>query len=243
VRFSAAPRMWRARPRPSSSPRRACRHSSASSTRLFALPRYAAENRLPPHEVDGLCAGFFFARTERPPAFAAWRAGRACRRNTSSAACCHFSSNFRSDRGEIDLIVRDQDCLVFVEGDPCPRRLDPAPLPRWTLANAVLLSHAAFTTELPNPEVEDSAVALWSFARTRGELGFVLCLPRFNSRHPIAIGCVEKTRLSQCRIKERTARKPPPSCPPRSRPTPAATGFDGSATASRYRPAEQQTIP
>jgi putative endonuclease len=39
----------------------------------------------------------------------------AARRHLQQAGLKFLTANFRSDRGEIDLIFRDNDCLVFVE--------------------------------------------------------------------------------------------------------------------------------
>ena len=40
---------------------------------------------------------------------------RAARAHLVKHGLKFLTSNFRTDRGEIDLIMRDQDCLVFVE--------------------------------------------------------------------------------------------------------------------------------
>ena len=40
---------------------------------------------------------------------------RAARRHLKRRGMKFLAANFRSERGEIDLILRDQDCLVFVE--------------------------------------------------------------------------------------------------------------------------------
>jgi putative endonuclease len=40
---------------------------------------------------------------------------RAARKHLKKLGLKFLTANFRSDRGEIDLIFRDQDCLVFVE--------------------------------------------------------------------------------------------------------------------------------
>ena len=40
---------------------------------------------------------------------------RAARRHLRGRGLKFLTANFRSDRGEIDLIFRDADCLVFVE--------------------------------------------------------------------------------------------------------------------------------
>jgi putative endonuclease len=40
---------------------------------------------------------------------------RAAKKHLQKAGLKFLVANFRSDRGEIDLVCRDQDCLVFVE--------------------------------------------------------------------------------------------------------------------------------
>jgi putative endonuclease len=40
---------------------------------------------------------------------------RAARRQLRAAGLKFLTANFRSPRGEIDLVFRDRDCLVFVE--------------------------------------------------------------------------------------------------------------------------------
>lgn len=40
---------------------------------------------------------------------------RAARRQLQKLGLKFLTANFRSDRGEIDLVFRDRDCLVFVE--------------------------------------------------------------------------------------------------------------------------------
>lgn len=40
---------------------------------------------------------------------------RAARKYLKRLGLKFLTANFRSDRGEIDLVFRDQDCLVFVE--------------------------------------------------------------------------------------------------------------------------------
>ncbi len=80
---------------------------------------------------------------------------RAARKHLQRAGLKFLTANFRSDRGEIDLIFRDQKCLVFVE---VKTRSDET----WTLpATAVdadrrrALSLAAFDylRLLGNPEI------------------------------------------------------------------------------------------
>ena len=58
----------------------------------------------------------FFARTERPLHLQRGALGeRAARQHLQRHGLKFLTANFRSARGEIDLIFRDQDCLVFVE--------------------------------------------------------------------------------------------------------------------------------
>ncbi len=40
---------------------------------------------------------------------------RAAKRQLQKLGLKYLTANFRSDRGEIDLIFRDRDCLVFIE--------------------------------------------------------------------------------------------------------------------------------
>jgi putative endonuclease len=40
---------------------------------------------------------------------------RAAKKHLQKHGLKYLTANFRSDRGEIDLVFRDQDCLVFVE--------------------------------------------------------------------------------------------------------------------------------
>jgi putative endonuclease len=57
-----------------------------------------------------------FARTEQPLHLRRGALGeRAARKHLQRHGLKFLTANFRSDRGEIDLIFRDQDCLVFVE--------------------------------------------------------------------------------------------------------------------------------
>ena len=58
----------------------------------------------------------FFARTERPLHLQRGALGeRAAQKHLQRQGLKFLTANFRSARGEIDLIFRDQDCLVFVE--------------------------------------------------------------------------------------------------------------------------------
>jgi putative endonuclease len=57
-----------------------------------------------------------FARAERPLHLRRGALGeRAARKHLQRHGLKFLTANFRSDRGEIDLIFRDRDCLVFVE--------------------------------------------------------------------------------------------------------------------------------
>lgn len=51
-----------------------------------------------------------------PPHLRVGRLGeRAARKHLKRQGLKFLTANFRSDRGEIDLIFRDRDCLIFVE--------------------------------------------------------------------------------------------------------------------------------
>jgi putative endonuclease len=58
----------------------------------------------------------FFARTDLPDHLRRGVLGeRAAQSHLQQLGLKFLTANFRSQRGEIDLIFRDQDCLVFVE--------------------------------------------------------------------------------------------------------------------------------
>jgi putative endonuclease len=58
----------------------------------------------------------FFQKRVRPESHRRGALGEhAARKHLQNAGLKFLLANFRSDRGEIDLICRDQDCLVFVE--------------------------------------------------------------------------------------------------------------------------------
>ena len=66
--------------------------------------------------------GFFerfrgvLTRKEQPEAHRRGELGeQAARRHLQKRGLKFLAANFRSDRGEIDLVFRDDDCLVFVE--------------------------------------------------------------------------------------------------------------------------------
>lgn len=57
-----------------------------------------------------------FASADEPEHLRRGRLGeRAARRRLQRDGLKFLTANFRSDRGEIDLILRDDNCLVFVE--------------------------------------------------------------------------------------------------------------------------------
>jgi len=57
-----------------------------------------------------------FAGKEKPEHLRRGELGeRAAKKHLRRAGLKFLTANFRSDRGEIDLIFRDDDCLVFVE--------------------------------------------------------------------------------------------------------------------------------
>jgi len=55
-------------------------------------------------------------KTEKPEHLRRGELGeRAAKKHLQNLGLKFLTANFRSDRGEIDLVFRDQDCLVFVE--------------------------------------------------------------------------------------------------------------------------------
>src|SRR5262245_46951385 len=65
--------------------------------------------------LSGLVKGWL-KRAERPLAHEHGELGeRAAKRHLQQQGLKFLAANFRSERGEIDLIFRDADCLVFVE--------------------------------------------------------------------------------------------------------------------------------
>lgn len=58
----------------------------------------------------------WFGRNEQPLHLRHGELGeRAARKHLQRHGLKFLTANFRSDRGEIDLVLRDQDCLVFAE--------------------------------------------------------------------------------------------------------------------------------
>lgn len=80
----------------------------------------------------------------------------AARRHLKAAGLKFLTANFRSERGEIDLIFRDQDCLVFVEVKTRSSELWGRPAAavdkerRWRLTRAAL----DYLRLLKNPKVK-----------------------------------------------------------------------------------------
>lgn len=58
----------------------------------------------------------FFAASDKPEHLRRGQAGeQAARRSLQRQGLKFLAANFHSKRGEIDLVFRDEDCLVFVE--------------------------------------------------------------------------------------------------------------------------------
>jgi putative endonuclease len=58
----------------------------------------------------------WWSKPEKPPHLRHGELGeRAAKRHLQRLGLKFLTANFRSDRGEIDLIFREKDCLVFVE--------------------------------------------------------------------------------------------------------------------------------
>lgn len=59
---------------------------------------------------------FWLDRKALPPHLMAGKIGEnAAKKHLRRSGLKFLTANFRTDRGEIDLVMRDQDCLVFVE--------------------------------------------------------------------------------------------------------------------------------
>jgi putative endonuclease len=64
----------------------------------------------------GACIKSLLGKTKRPEHLRRGELGeRAAKRHLQKLGLKFLTANFRSDRGEIDLVFRDDDCLVFVE--------------------------------------------------------------------------------------------------------------------------------
>ncbi len=99
----------------------------------------------------------FFARTERPLHLQRGALGeRAARQHLQRHGLKFLTANFRSARGEIDLIFRDQDCLVFVEVKTRSSEAWTRPAVAVDARKKRLLSQCAldYLKLLKNPEVK-----------------------------------------------------------------------------------------
>ena len=86
-----------------------------------------------------------FSKTELPTHLQRGALGeRAARSYLQQAGLKFLTANFRSKRGEIDLVFRDRDCLVFVESKRVRRRTGFVPPRRSMRANAGCFRNAAW---------------------------------------------------------------------------------------------------
>ncbi len=81
---------------------------------------------------------------------------RAARKHLQGLGLKFLTANFRSDRGEIDLIFRDDDCLVFVEVKARSSEEWTRPAAAVDARKKRLLSQTAldYLRRLKNPEVK-----------------------------------------------------------------------------------------
>ena len=81
---------------------------------------------------------------------------RAAKRHLQKSGLKFLTANFRSDRGEIDLIFRDADCLVFVEVKTRSSEEWTRPAAAVDARKKRLLSHTAldYLRLLKNPTVK-----------------------------------------------------------------------------------------
>ena len=84
------------------------------------------------------------------------RGERAARRHLRRLGLKFLTANFRGERGEIDLIFRDQDCLVFVEVKTRSSEEWTRPAAAVDARKRRLLSQTAldYLRRLRNPEVK-----------------------------------------------------------------------------------------
>ena len=76
------------------------------------------------------------SRAEKPEHLRRGELGeRAAKKHLQKLGLKFLTATFRSERGEIDLIFREDDCLVFVEVKAVPPKTGRAPPLRWTRAN------------------------------------------------------------------------------------------------------------
>jgi putative endonuclease len=74
----------------------------------------ASPERAKPSFLQSLVSGF--RRQPLPPHLQAGQRGeKAARKHLQRLGLKFLTANFRTDRGEIDLVMRDKDCLVFIE--------------------------------------------------------------------------------------------------------------------------------
>ena len=98
-----------------------------------------------------------FAKTPLPENLRRGNLGeRAAKKHLQKAGLKFLVANFRSDRGEIDLICRDRDCLVFVEVKARSSEDWTRPAASVNARKRRLLSQTAFDylRLLKNPEVK-----------------------------------------------------------------------------------------
>ncbi len=98
-----------------------------------------------------------FARSSEPEHLRRGRLGeRAARRHLRGRGLKFLMANFRSDRGEIDLIFRDGDCLVFAEVKTRSSEEWTRPAAAVNTRKRELLSQTAldYLRRLKNPEVK-----------------------------------------------------------------------------------------
>ena len=99
----------------------------------------------------------FFARDELPTHLRHGALGeRAARAHLQKLGLKFLTANFRSTRGEIDLIFRDQDCLAFVEVKTRSSEDWTRPAAAVDARKRRLLSQTAldYLRRLRNPEVK-----------------------------------------------------------------------------------------
>lgn len=85
------------------------------------------------------------------------RAGeQAAKKHLAAHGLKYLTANFRSDRGEIDLVFRDQDCLVFVEVKTRSSEAWTRPAAAVNARKRLLLTRCAFDylRLLKNPPVK-----------------------------------------------------------------------------------------
>jgi len=97
-----------------------------------------------------------FAREDDPEHLRRGKLGeRAARQHLQKLGLKFLTANFRSDRGEVDLVFRDADCLVFVEVKTRSSEDWTRPAAAVNARKRRLLSQTAldYLQQLNNPEV------------------------------------------------------------------------------------------